>query len=109
MIVTVSLDLPKRRSARILTSPRVTVSPAIDHPIGHATGTLTAPEAAVAGWRICALASRDAAVAVLTAKIVPHMFRIMLTGVLPRTPVLLIIPARGQAGWRTCHRSFNGI
>jgi hypothetical protein len=70
---------------------------------------LTAPEAAVAGWRICALASRDAAVAVLTAKIVPHMFRIMLTGVLPRTPVLLIIPARGQAGWRTCHRSFNGI
>jgi hypothetical protein len=27
---------------------------------------------------------------VLTAKIVPHMFRIMLTGVLPRTPVLLI-------------------
>jgi hypothetical protein len=46
---------------------------------------------------------------VLTAKIVPHMFRIMLTGVLPRTPVLLIIPARGQAGWRTCHRSFNGI
>jgi len=72
-------------------------------------GTLTAPDAAVAGWRICALASRDAAVAVLTAKIVPHMFRIMLTGVLPRTPVLLIIPARGQAGWRTCHRSFNDI
>jgi hypothetical protein len=30
---------------------------------------------------------------VLTAKIVPHMFRIMLTGVLPRTPVLLIIPS----------------
>jgi len=27
MIVTVSLDLPKRRSVRILTSPRVTVSP----------------------------------------------------------------------------------
>ena len=27
MIVTVSLDLPKRRSARILTSPRVTVRP----------------------------------------------------------------------------------
>jgi hypothetical protein len=108
MIVTVSLDLPKRRSARILTSPRVTVSPR-NRPPYRARNTLTAPEAAVAGWRICALASRDAAVAVLTAKIVPHMFRIMLTGVLPRTPVLLIIPARGQAGWRTCHRSFNGI
>jgi hypothetical protein len=50
----------------------------------------TAPEAAVAGWRICALASRDAAVAVLMVKIIPHLIRIMLTGVLPRTPVLLI-------------------
>ena len=43
MIVTVSLDLPKRRSARILTSPRVTVSPRNPPPYrarnGHAYGS----------------------------------------------------------------------
>jgi hypothetical protein len=58
MIVTVSLDLPKRRSARILTSPRVTVSPRNRPPYrarnGHAYGS---------GGRRCRLANLCAGLA----------------------------------------------
>jgi hypothetical protein len=56
MIVTVSLDLPKRRSARILTSPRVTVSPRNRLPHRARNGTLTALEGGephAASWTDC--------------------------------------------------------
>jgi hypothetical protein len=54
MIVTVSLDLPKHRSTRILTSPRVTVSPRNQLPYrarnGHAYGSVgSSPGVALAG------------------------------------------------------------